>query len=709
MEGPLSQDEQQQFTALQDRLSTADDYRDLFENASDIIYTHDLDGVLTSFNKAAERVTGYTREEALRMNILDWLEPESRAMALEMMRLELGGAPRAIYEITLRTKDGRKVALEVGSRLVFRRGRPIAMQGIARDVTGRKQAEILERDRNRVLELVAGNEPIESVLAQLRRLVENQMNGVSCSIALDRVAGGAVVAPAGNSEGLSNGAARPDSEGPSRFPILARDGQVLGDLLLHPSPREDSARDHAVLETARRLAVVAIEQRQLTDDLAYQALHDALTGLPNRYLLEQQLERILAEARRHNWLVAVLFIDLDYFKQINDTLGHTAGDMVLEQVARRLESCLRKSDCLARMGGDEFTVVLPELADSHDAQCVAEKLLVAFREPILIEGHELFRTASIGISLYPRDGIDAATLQRRADSAMYRAKNRGRNGFEFFAPEFDVAGPERLEIESALRRAMDNGELQIYYQPQVDSSGKLAAFEALLVWNHPKLGPTSPARFIPVAEESGMIVPIGSWVLAESCRQNAAWQLSGCPPIRIAVNVSATQFCRMEFVDTVAQAISTSGLDPSLLELELTEGVIVRDLEESARQMDRLRALGVGISIDDFGTGYSSLSYLRRLPIDALKIDQSFLREVEKDPNTMPLVKAIVALAHGLSLKVVAEGIESQYQLDALRSIGCDFFQGYLCGEPLPASVAGQMVCGVGLSSPPPGFGPAKS
>ena len=699
MEDPLSQDEQQRLTALQDRLSTADDYRDLFENASDIIYTHDLEGVLTSFNKAAERLTGYTREEALRMNILNWLEPESRALTLEMMRRELGGAPRAAYEVTLLAKDGRKVALEVGSRLVFRRGRPIAMQGIARDVTERKQAEILELDRNRVLELVAGNEPLENVLEELCRLVERQLNGVSCSIALGSADSAAVVAPAGVSEGPADGAACPGSEGPGQFPILARDGQVLGSFRLHPGPREESVRDRAVIETARRLAVVAIEQRALTDQLAYQALHDALTGLPNRFLLEQQIDRMLAEARRHNWLVAVLFIDLDLFKQINDTLGHTAGDKVLEQVARRLEGCLRKSDCLARMGGDEFTVVLPELADSRDAQCVAEKLLTAFQEPFLIEGHELFRTASIGISLCPRDGNDAAILQRKADSAMYRAKNRGRNGFEFFAPELDVAGPERLEIESALRRAMDNGELQIYYQPQVDSSGRLAAFEALLVWNHPKLGPTSPARFIPVAEESGMIVPIGSWVIAESCRQNAAWQLSGCPPIRIAVNVSATQFCRMEFVDTVAQAISSSGLDPSLLELELTEGVIVRDLEESARQMDRLRALGVGISIDDFGTGYSSLSYLRRLPIDALKIDQSFLREVEKDPNTLPLVKAIVALAHGLSLKVVAEGIESQYQLDALRSIGCDFFQGYLCGEPLPASAAGQMLCGVRLSN----------
>jgi len=438
--------------------------------------------------------------------------------------------------------------------------------------------------------------------------------------------------------------------------------------------------------------VVAIEHRQLTDQLAYQALHDALTGLPNRALLEHRLDQTLAGARRHNWQLAVLFIDLDRFKQINDTLGHALGDQVLQRVAHRLEGCLRKSDFLARMGGDEFTVLLAELADSRDALRVAEKLLASFEEPFQIEGHDLFLTCSVGISLFPRDGKDAVTLQRKADTAMYRAKNRGKNSCEFFAPEFGVAALERLEIENSLRRALDNQELHLYYQPQVDAGGKLAGFEALLAWHHPKLGMTSPAQFIPVAEESGMIVPIGSWVLAEACRQGAVWQHSGCPRVRVAVNVSATQFSRVDFIDTVTEALSVSGLDPSLLELELTEGVVVRDLEESIRQMERVRALGVGISIDDFGTGYSSLSYLRRLPIDALKIDQSFLQEIDREPNTIPLVKAIVALAHGLHLTVVAEGVENQGQLEALRNVGCDLFQGYLLGEPVPAVIAEQLI-----------------
>jgi diguanylate cyclase (GGDEF)-like protein/PAS domain S-box-containing protein len=700
-----------------------DPFRDLFENAADIVYAHDLTGAFTAVNKAAERISGYGRDELLRMNIRDLLDPESGERVMEAVRGELGGDPRSSFEVALVAKDGRRVFLEVGTRLVFRRGRPVGVQGIARDITERKRAEALERDRNLVLELVASNAPLESVLDRLARLVEAQCPGAACAVLLRRgdrlVLGAAPNLPAGFGGAFEDpgapqashayeallggsGAVRADVAFDPAFRFhrdlllaaglrtcwalpVASGGNLLGALLLYGrSHNEAGERERRLLDMARRLALVAIEHRQLTDQLAYQAHHDALTGLPNRLMFDQELERRLQEARRHNWLLAVLFIDLDRFKQINDTLGHPTGDVVLEQVARRLEGCLRKSDTLARLGGDEFSLILPELSDSPGALRVAQKLLDGLQEPFRVGPHEMFLTASVGISLYPRDGTDAATLERNADTAMYRAKNRGRNNVEFFTPELGLAALERMEIEQALRRALECGELQLYYQPQVKADGRLTGLEALLVWNHPKLGPTSPGQFIPVAEESGMIVPIGLWALGEACRQNVAWQKAGGARVKVAVNVSATQFSRTDFVESVAQALAKSGLDPALLELELTESVVMRDPEESARQMDRLRALGVSIAIDDFGTGYSSLSYLRRLPIDSLKIDRSFLKEIDRDANTIPLVRAIVALAHGLGLTVVAEGVETRHQLEGLREVGCDRFQGFLLGEPAP-------------------------
>ena len=683
-------------------VSAEDSYRELFENAADIVYTHDLRGAITSINKAAERITGFGRAEALGMNIMDMLDPPSRELASEMIRQKLGGSPHTAYELTIVTKDSRRVALEVGTRLLFRRGLPAGVQGIARDITGRKKAEILEHDRNQVLELIAGNESLESVLSRLCRLIERQCADVLCSVLLCRggrlLLGAAPSLPPKYTEALES----PDLKVCWSVPILSRDDTLLGTFKLYRRDSyEPGLAELSILEMARRLAVVAIEQRQLTDQLAHQALHDTLTGLPNRALFEQRVAQALLDARRHNWLLAVLFIDLDRFKQVNDTLGHLAGDQVLEQVSRRLENCLRKSDSLARMGGDEFTLVLTELKDPRDALRVAQKLLGAFQAPFRVDEYELFLTTSIGISLYPRDGRDAATLQKNADTAMYRAKNRGKNNCEFFTPELGAAALERLEIENALRRAMENGELQLYYQPQAEMSGELSGFEALLVWNHPKLGVTPPAQFIPVAEDSGMIVPIGAWVLAEACRQNAAWQASGRPGMKVAVNVSPMQFARADFAETVSQALAQSGLEPPLLELELTENVVMRDIEESVRQMERLRALGVSISIDDFGTGYSSLSYLRRLPIDTLKIDQSFLQDLGNESNTVPLVQAIVTLAHGLGLTVVAEGVENRRQFEVLRSVGCDKFQGYLLGEPLPAEAAGRLLAKAGLPSLP--------
>jgi diguanylate cyclase (GGDEF)-like protein len=585
---------------------------------------------------------------------------------------------------------------------------------VQRETTRRRQAEDLERDRNRVLELVARNEPLELVLDQLAQMVERQCPDLGCSVMLlednvlgpvggSRPKGGAIqdlqkLDLRDLSDGANGATYRELLPGPVlgsnwAVPILSGSGAVLGAFAIYCSVhRRPAESELEIVGKAGRLAAIAIEQRQLTNRLAHQAQHDALTGLPNRVLFKEELHQALLRARKHGWHVAVLFIDLDRFKQINDTLGHPVGDALLQQVAQRLGGCIRKTDVLARMGGDEFTILLTELADSQYSAKVAQKLLDSLKAPIQVDGFELFVTASIGISTYPRDGTDAATLERNADSAMYRAKNGGRDNFQLFVPEISEAAFESLEMENALRKAVENRELQFRYQPQTDLDGRLTGLEALMVWNHPKLGVIPPSQFIPLAEESGLIITLGSWALHEACRQRAEWQRSWPLPVKVAVNVSVTQFTRPGYVDDVARVLHETGLDPALLELELTETVVMRDIKESARQMQLLRKLGVGLAIDDFGTGYSSLSYLRKLPIHTLKVDRSFLREVDTDPNAVPLLGAIVALAHSLQLCVVAEGVETERQLEALRAVNCDQLQGYLIGEPLAVKATGNLL-----------------
>jgi len=471
-------------------------------------------------------------------------------------------------------------------------------------------------------------------------------------------------------------------------PIRAGGGQVLGHLeVARPEPWQPTESEQVLVDSKAKLASIAIEHRQLTSRLSYQAQHDPLTGLPNRALLEDRLRHAIALARRKSALVAVLYVDLDRFKVINDTLGHYVGDLLLRDAAKRLEGTVRASDTLARPGGDEFVAVLSDIETVRAAEAVGERILEALRDPFRVEGHELFASASVGLSLFPEDGDDAATLQKHADTAMYEAKNRGKNRFQRFAREMDSATSERLEIENQLHCASERGELELYYQPQFHlPSRKLAGVEALLRWNHPKWGVVMPGRFIPVAEESGLIIPISLWVLQEACRQHQAWRRAGYPPVKMAVNISATQFMRSNLAEKAAQVLTAHEMKPCYLELELTEGVLMRDAHDAARQISELRALGVRISIDDFGTGYSSLSYLQRLPIDDLKIDKCFVQDIDRSVSVRPLVQAIVGLAHSLNLTATAEGVETAGQLQALDSLGCDRVQGYLLGKPAPAA-----------------------
>lgn len=420
-----------------------------------------------------------------------------------------------------------------------------------------------------------------------------------------------------------------------------------------------------------------------SDRLVYQAQHDQLTGLPNRTAFKDQLGQALQTAHWRGWFPAVVLISLNHFKRINATLGHSAGDSLLCQVASRLSAHLESGDFIGRVSGSEFVIALRTLDDPRDASWKARGVLEAFDKPFQVDGQELFMSACMGLSVYPEDGQDAETLLRHAGAAAFRATPSGRHQVVRFTPAIGDAARTRLSLETDLRRALDNHEFRLLYQPQVDLDGRLEGLEALIEWNHPKLGRVAPAEFIPLAEESGLIVPIGVWVLGEACRQNVQWQVAGHPPVRVSVNVSAVEFARPDFVPTVTQTLADARLDPRWLALEVTESTLMRDVEEAVRKMTKLRSLGVGISIDDFGTGYSSLAYLRRFPLDALKIDRSFLLEMTNGTIT-PLVETVIRLAHGLGLQVVAEGVENERQLGALRRAGCDLLQGHLFGQSLP-------------------------
>jgi len=433
------------------------------------------------------------------------------------------------------------------------------------------------------------------------------------------------------------------------------------------------------------------EQTQLAIERAeYLAMRDALTGLPNRMLLHDRLEQGIANAARQKSGFAFMFIDLDRFKMINDSLGHDVGDELLKRVAARLTACVRASDTVARLGGDEFAVILENLRDTDDegAQQVAEKMIAAMGEPMLVGAQHLNTSCSIGISLYPFDGRDSATLMKHADVAMYDAKDNGRNNYRFFSAELNTRAQERLSIENYLRLALRRNELVLHYQPRIRiADGALIGMEALVRWSHPRRGLLLPARFIDVAEDSGLIVPIGEWVIERACRQVREWQRVLGAGLKLSVNLSAGQFNDPgRLFRAVDGALRSAGLDPAALELELTESIIMQNTGDRAAVIDRLGDLGVGLVIDDFGTGYSSLSYLRKLPVDAIKIDRSFVGDIGRDAADEAIVRAIIAMAHSLQLAVVAEGVETTEQLAGLAALGCDGYQGFLESPALPAA-----------------------
>ncbi|MDP1657144.1 MAG: EAL domain-containing protein [Hylemonella sp.] len=445
-----------------------------------------------------------------------------------------------------------------------------------------------------------------------------------------------------------------------------------------------------------------ITERKTTEEqIEFLAYHDPLTGLPNRVLLEDRLAQAMAHASRSQTHLALLFLDLDNFKQINDSLGHATGDALLKQVALRLGECIRESDTISRQGGDEFVVLLNELQDPDASLAALTKIVSKLQDPFLVDGNELSTSVSIGVTIYPEDGTDFDTLRKKADMAMYRAKEAGRNTYRFFDEAMNSEAIEHLVIRNGLRRALERDELVLHYQPQIDlASGQIIGAEALIRWRHPELGVVAPGRFIHIAEDSGMIVPIGEWVLNKACQQAMAWQRAGLPRLLMAVNLSAVQFRRGNVEQNVMHALQRSGLDPALLELELTESILIQNVEQVLATVKALKRLGVKLSIDDFGTGYSSLSYLKRFDIDKLKIDQSFIRDLATDPDDAAIVHAIVQMAHSLNLKAIAEGVEHAAMLPQLRDFGCDEAQGYYFARPMPADEFERYLAGLQLSPP---------
>jgi len=663
-------------------------------------------------------------------DFLDRIHPEDRAAVEGVLVQAMQDHKPFTHEIRIVRPDGEvRTIFDRSEVMVDDQGRVTGLAGACLDITERKLEDMLEQDRSLILEQVAQNQPLPAILSRISSMLERQIPGARSSVLLlkdGRLLTGSAprlpraysdllvglpIGPAAGSCGTAcftgktviteDIATDPLWEGYRELalphglracwsmPIPSHRGDVLGSFAVyHDHPSRPGARDLEFMGMATRLAAVAIEHRLLTEQLEHQAHHDALTGLPNRLLFQDRLNQALAQAERKKLQVAVFYMDLDRFKSINDMLGHSSGDALLREAASRLKACLRRTDTLARLGGDEFTVVLGELANPQDAMHVAAKLIEAMRAPFQVDQHELFVTLSLGISIYPDDGLESETLMANADAAMYRAKETGRDNFQWFAAEMYVVAKERMRMDSQLRHALRLGQLSLHYQPQCGVDGEIQGFEALMRWQHPTLGMVSPAQFIPLAETSGQIVPLGEWALRTACAQMVAWRQAGHPSLRIAVNVSAVQFKRADWVDTVRRALHDTQLAPEALELEITESLLLHSLSETTTNLFELRDLGVGIAIDDFGTGYSCLSYLHKLPVTTLKIDQAFVREIGLQSlpgqEEAPIIRTIIALARNLGMGVMAEGVETNAQRDLLLSLGCEGLQGFLLHRPMP-------------------------
>ncbi|MBC7783364.1 MAG: EAL domain-containing protein [Burkholderiales bacterium] len=713
-------------------------FRVLAENSSDAISRHNPQGVYLYASPACGAILSYSPDRLLGRAVTEFIHPDDADAVRACWVTPRSAGETGTVAFRFLRGDGNYVWLESTCRTLINpaTGEIREIHASARDITPRKQMEDREQIRADVLEMIAQGRPLQEILRTLIEAAERQEPNASaagvmlsegiayhCAPSLPPTIASSIekqlynlIARFGTLAAASSeriivcdlmsdpawAELRPAVEATglrSCWSILIRSRQreAAGLFSLY---RPDNARPHTsaveMLKLASELTSVAVEHNQLTDQLTFQAQHDALTQLPNRALFKDRLEQVMAVAARTASSSAVLLIDVDRFKYVNDTYGHQAGDEMLCQVAHRLRARLRTCDTLARMGGDEFAVILGTLAHPDDAAIVAASLVDEFKSPIDLQNRKQFVTISIGSAAYPRDAQDPMTLLKNADLALYRAKDAGRNGAKPYTPDMGEGTAERMELEGALRQAVTNNELRLFYQPKVTVAGEIVGLEALLRWQHPTLGMIPPNKFIPLAEDTGIIVTIGKWVLEEAARQYHAWVAAGLRLVPISVNVSTMQFAQANFINTISEVLSSPDLPAGWLEIELTESLLMRNIRDAGEKLAHLRDLRVTVAIDDFGTGYSSLAYLERLSIDTLKIDHSFVSAIDPgnlgrlapartSGNGRTIIGAIVAMAKSMGLRVVAEGVETETQRAFLTEIGCDFLQGYLFSPPKSA------------------------
>lgn len=681
-------------------------YRQLFQANPQPTWVYDLATLrFLDVNDEAVRHYGYSREEFLAMTVNDLHDPgDPGAFRLNEDSDERGGSPRVCRH---RTRDGSAIDVELTSHTLMYCGRRAEVV-LANDVTTRKRAEEdLRENREQYRSLIDNIDLGFTLIDESHRIL---MTNVAQARMFNRpesdfiqkecfrefagqegvcpICPGTVAMKTGKPAVVEKDGVRPDGSRMSvrikAFPIFDPDG------------------------TARKFCEVVediTDRKRVADEIQQLAYYDTLTGLPNRTLLKDRLQQLLVHAQRHGERIGVIFLDLDRFKWVNDSQGHTVGDELLKAVARRLARSVRSTDTVARLGGDEFVIVISEINHEQDITHIAEKIKQALVEPFVLEGREIFSTASMGIALFPLDGHSVGSLLRNADTAMYVAKEQGRNNYRFFSREMNLQAVERMELETSLRRALEREEFHLLYHPQVDGkTGAVTGMEALLRWRHPEMGVLLPSKFVPVAEEIGLISDIGEWALQTACRQAKAWHAAGFPCLRMAVNLSGRQFRQRNLLRTVERVLAETGLEPSRLELEITESMLMESGGQAVKTLSGLKELGVHLSVDDFGIGYSSLNCLKNFPLDRLKIDQSFIRDITTSASDAAITEAIIALAGSLGMGVIAEGVEQREQMLLLLEKNCVEMQGFYFSPPLLAEEIPRFLAGGTrtAAAPPP-------